>query len=185
MAWQKFIANLQNKPYESRVKILWSTVVAIGILLFIIWVMSLKSTINGSIGGTNESTSQDLKVANEISLGEVEWVESTANNLKIYFNFNNSTSDILNFSKPSEITLTLNGNQLHPSKILNRQGQPFVQKILSHTQQFGILVFPAVKDNTAVLEFSQMTFDQKSDQALSQKINLDLKALNNKDNLRD
>jgi hypothetical protein len=111
-------------------------------------------------------------------------VETAGNNFNVYFNLNNTTDDILNFSKASDITLIVNDQTFHPSQINDRQGKPFAQKILSFTQNFGILVFPALSGDSGQLTFDQMTFERSSDKPLKQTLNLDFKELEKTSNLR-
>ena len=67
----------------------------------------------------------------------------------------------------------------------DRQGQLFVEKVLSNTQNFGILVFDNLEAESATLTFNQMFFEQNPTQILSQKFELDFKKLQQDSNLRN
>lgn len=179
------INDLQNKPYNTRVKILWGTIIVVAIILFILWILGLKSTI-GDLNKADLTRSDTAKVASatQVSVGAVERIES-GSNLKIYFNFTNPTDDILNISRIEDISLTVRGKSVAPTGLTDRQGKPFVQKILSHTQNFGILVFPKTDLDLGQLIFNQIFFEQSPDQMLSQEIDLDLKKLEKSNKLRN
>jgi hypothetical protein len=183
-----FLTKLQNQPYETRIKILWGTVLAAGFILVIIWVLSLKSTISGIDGASliqlNPTTTSNTKQT-EIAYASVERVESTAQFLKIYFNLNNPTDDILNTAKLQNITLTFTGNSIQPQSMTDRQGNPFVQKVLSHTQNFGILVFSASPVHQASLTFDQMFLEKNSTDVFQQKLELNLDELIKNSNVRN
>lgn len=184
MTPQDFITKLQKKPYKTRVRILWGTVVIVAIVLFALWIINLNSTIKhldtGGLVNSAVTTAEGLQV----SYAAVERVES-GSDLKIYFNFNNASDDILNIPTLSNVTLSVKGKTLSPTKLTDRQGAAFVQKILSHEQNFGILVFPQTDNSSAELIFSQMFFERSPEQILSQKIELDLKKLQKANNLRN
>lgn len=182
-----YIAELQKKPYATRVKILWGGTAAFAIILVIIWSLSLKSTIKNSSGQplipqASELTSKDQE---ETDFLDVERTETTGNTLKIYFNLNNKTDDILNVSKTANIELVTNAGTFRPSKMTDRQGQTFVQKILSHTQNFGILTFSAVNDTKATLIFNEMFLEKNPNQLLKQTFELDFEKLNQDSQVRN
>lgn len=182
-----FIKNLQDKPYETRVRILWGTVIVLGIILFFAWIFGLKSSL-GNIKGSSLiqlDTGSNAVVETNVKFASVEYAEQTNNILKIYFNFNNPTDDILNVSKLDDIVLTVDGKQTRPSKITDRQGNAYVQKILSHTQNFGILTFPTIKTTKATLSFDQMSLEKSPADIFVQNLELNFKQLNKPSNIRD
>ena len=182
-----FLTRLQNQPYETRIKILWGTVLGAAIILVIIWVLSLKSTISGIDGSSliklNTTTTSTTEQA-QVAYASVERAEST-DVLKIYFNLNNPTNDILNASKLLNITLTSNGTQIQPTAITDRQGNPFVQKVLSHTQNFGILTFPAITIHQGTLTFDQMFLEKTPNNVFQQKLELNFDELIKNSNVRN
>ena len=183
-----FIQNLQQKPYETRVKILWATVVVVGILLIGLWVLNLKSTISSTDQQSSSvaAATKSQSPATQTNYLAVERAEVKDQTVKLFFNLNNTTSDILNVPNISNITLETSDKQFQPSKITDRQGQPFVQKVLSHTQAFGILVFENVNVGKADLIFDQMFFEPSPDQTFSDKLSIDITQLSkNNAKLRD
>ncbi|MEJ0021651.1 MAG: hypothetical protein WDN47_03645 [Candidatus Doudnabacteria bacterium] len=186
MTAQDFLTKLQKQPYNTRVKILWGSVVVAAIILFGLWVLTLRSSIKHlDTSDLLKSPSTAGANSTKVNYAAVERVDTGSGNLKIFFNFNNTTDDILNVSSLSNISLTANGASIAPSQMTDRQGKPFVQKILSHTQNFGILVFPKIDGASAQLTFDQMFFEGSPDQILSQKLDLDLKKLGKPNNLRN
>jgi hypothetical protein len=186
MSIQDFVTKLQNLPYQSRVKILWGTVGVMAVLLIVLWVINLKSSIGGEEqSGTDSGQNTAENIQNDVSYASVEWVESSSTNFKIFFNFNNTTDDILNVSSLSDIELNYNDSKINPTKILDRQGSAFVEKVLSHTQKFGVLVFPPLTAQKGELTFNQMFFDQKQSDFLTQTLKLDFKELKETDKLRN
>lgn len=179
--WKKFLEELQNKPYQTRVKILWGGVSIAAIILLVIWSFSLRSTIKDLKGvdliNTSKNNSSNNQTQTQTQYATIEWAEINISNVKLFFNYNNPTNDILNVPALTDITLSLNGKLLNPTQITDRQNNPFVQKVLSHTQKFGILVFPRVDGEAGELNFNQMFFEQTPNATFNQKINLNLKDL--------
>ena len=181
------ISKIQKKPYETRVRILWGTVLALAVIIFIAWIFGIKSTLN------NVNKSDLIKINNPTTttpqtntvFARVERVELGRDQLKVYFNFNNSTDDILNISKLEDVSLQINSATIKPAQITDRQNAPFVQKILSHTQNFGILFFPATDAKKANLIFDQMFLESQPANLFQQKLDLNLSELNSKAQLRN
>jgi len=184
----EFLKNLQDKPYETRVRYMWGSVGIIAVILLVIWTINIKSSVSNvkvsDLTKIPETKSTSSPQGNENYI-TIEHAEMTKDVLKLYFNFNNTTADILNIPDSSNITLAADGKSLNPTQITDRQGQPFVSKILSHKQNFGILVFPEVDSDTAELTFDQMVFDTQPGQFFMQKIKLDLKQLEKQTNVRN
>ncbi len=182
-----YIAELQKKPYATRVKILWGTTAAFAVILLAVWSLSLKSTIKNSSGQplipqSSQNPSVDQEEANFLT---VERTETAGNVLKIYFNLNNQTDDILNVSKITDIELTTEAGTLKPTKMTDRQGASFVQKILSHTQNFGVLTFAATNEKEGTLTFNEMFLEKNPDQLLMQSLELDFSKLNQDSKVRN
>src|SRR5688572_1354024 len=127
----EYIASLQQKPLHIRMRILWGTTLVFGVLLVALWGMTLKAELN-HISGNKTDEEPVLKTAVKYIL--VERVQSQDDTLTLYFRVSNPTNDILNFSKIKDIRLSVNGTALEPSKFTDRQGQNFVQKILSRSE---------------------------------------------------
>lgn len=182
-----FIGELQKKPYKTRVKILWGFTIGFGIILIALWSVNLKSTIKNSSGEPlilNEDSGPEL-AQDESNFVTVERVEISSSALRIYFNLNNQTDDILNVSKIGNIELTTEQGTINPTRILDRQNQTFVQKVLSHTQNFGVLVFPSVSAGTGKLTFNEMFLEKNPDQLFQQTLELDFSKLNQDSTIRN
>jgi hypothetical protein len=180
---QDLIGYLQKQSYHARVRILWGTVAVVAAVLFILWIVTLKSTIK-HLGTDNNTNVSGAATQTAAAYATVERAENNQNNLKLYFYFDNPTKDILNVSQLSDIELLVNNQRLKPTKMTDRQGQPFVQKVLSHTQNFGILIFPKTDANRGELSFNAMFFEQTTQQLLTQTIKLNFKDLQKSTNLR-
>jgi len=184
---KNLISWLQEKPYQTRLKILWTTLIAVGGLVVVIFVLNIKSTISG-IDGKNLikiDTKSSAAAETALKFAQIERIEINNNFLKIYFNFNNTTTDILNVSKLADITMTANGKQFQPQQITDRQGNAFVQKILSHTQNFGILTFPSINADKATLTFNQMFLDQNPSNLFMQTMELNFSELTKSAQIRN
>lgn len=177
-----FIQNLQNKPYATRVKILWGAVSIIAVVLFAVWTLSIKSSVSELPGG-NILGSNEIKTFAERNedITQIEYAETTSEELKVYFKISNPTTDILNFSEASDITLTIKGKEYHPKQVVDRQENPFVKKILSKTTNFGILVFDKIEGDEGTLVFDQLSYEKSVEDTFKDENNLifeELKPLN-------
>jgi hypothetical protein len=171
------VSKLQSLPYATRVKILWGTVLIVGIVMVLLIAQSIKSSVNNVDGSLIKIDDTKATSTSPIDYASVERVESDDKFLKIYFNFNNTTNDILNVSKLADIKLVVKEGTLAPQKITDRQGNVYVQKILSHTQNFGILIFPATTSKNATLTFDQMYLEKDLTNSFQQKLELNLEEL--------
>jgi hypothetical protein len=183
------LKNLQQRPYHVRVRILWSTVLVVAVLLLIVWVQNLKSNVN-KMDNSNMLGVDVGEVLQEVSESQqknisIEWLEQQNNLLLVYFKVNNPTDDIMNFSKLEDIKLEVKGNIEQPTKITDRQGNAFVQRVLSHTQNFGILTFVTTGADGETLVFDQMNFEQSSDKIFKESFVLDYAVLTNTPELRN
>jgi hypothetical protein len=179
-----FLENLRNKSYQTRITILYGTVAVIALIVVGGWVFSLKNNLK-SLNQTAQISGATAKPVT-VTYASVERAELVGSILKVYFNFNNQTNDILNISALNNIILQINNTTLNPTSITDRQGGKFPAKILSHTQDFGILVFSNFSndDSNLTLTFDQMFFDQDNADIFKQSIDLNLKKLENPTNLR-
>lgn len=182
-----FIANLQKKPYETKIRILWGAGLTVGVILIIVWIFSLKGTIQNSGNPTfvPTTTQSSTSTKSQIQFVSVERVEKTTATLKIYFNVNNPTDDILNIPSSDNITLNSADSNTHPQTVQNLQNQPFARKILSHTQVFGLLIFGTTADTQGKLTFDQMFMEQTPDQMLKQELTLNFSRLNQTPQVRN
>jgi hypothetical protein len=181
-----FIGELQKKPYETRIKILWGVTIGFGIILIALWSLNIKSTIKNSSGQPLIPISENTNLPDqdESNFITVERVEISSSALRIYFNLNNQTDDILNVSRLAGIELTTDQGTIRPTQIQDRQNQTFVQKVLSHTQNFGVLVFPSINADKGSLTFNGMFLEKNPDQILKQTLELDFSKLNQDSKIR-
>ncbi len=181
-----FIKNLQEKPYETRMKILWGTVGVVAVVLVAAFIFNLKSAIQQTTGDSfTENDKNTISQETSLKLATVERVEKQGANLKVHFNFNNDSSDILNLPKLEDITLKTKAGDLTPTLMTDRQGQAFVQKVLSHTQNFGVLSFTNVTTDSGELLFDEMFFEKTPEQLFSQTVELDFNKLNSDNPVRN
>ena len=178
----EYISLLQQKPLHVRIRILWGTTLVLGILLIAVWGMTLKAELN-SISG-NQENNEPLKQTSSQYIF-VERAESQDDTLTLYFRVNNPTNDILNFSKLEDIEFTVQGTTLKPSKFTDRQGQSFVQKILSHSENFGTLVFSLEEAADSSITFDDLYFESKPETIFKETLELDLEKLSQPQELRN
>jgi hypothetical protein len=191
MRFDDFIRNLQKKPYAVRLRILWSTTIIVAVVLLAVWVATIKNGADSLAGQdlftiTQESDQAEEARAEESDHISVERVETTkAGAFQIFFKIKNSSNDILNFSPLEKITLEINKTNLKPLEILDRQGNPFVRKILSNTENFGTLIFTGVEGKSGTLSFEGLFLEQKPQTLFREILNLDFEELNQIQELRN
>ena len=178
---KQLLTRLQNKPYETRVKILWSATLIAGILLVGIWLTELKSTVLSPVR-QDESVSSSNSAIKYIS---IERTEIDGESTKLFFSVNNGTDDILNFATINDIRLDQDQSGIKPIKLLTRQDKPFVTKILSHTQQFGVLVFGGKLSDGGDLTFDQLFFEKHPENIFKETIQIDFDQLMKTQELRN
>lgn len=154
--WNNFLNKIQSKPYETRVKILWITTTIAAICLVAVWAVNLKAQIK-NFSPKPEGQNQTIESAPRYA--SVDRAEITNNEVKIFFKINNNTTNILNVSKKDYVRLEIDGKIYTPIRVTNRQGNDFVAKVLSHTEEFGILIFENIQGNSGKLTFDQLSFE--------------------------
>jgi hypothetical protein len=169
-----FIRNLQQKSYTARVRILWTTVATIGVILLLIWSTSLKSTLNNNKTENNNNQITDLGTIVKNKYITVERAETTGDLITIYFKASNQDADILNFSKLENIKLVADNTELTPIKMLDRQNNAFVQKILSKTENYGMLQFSSKTFDHGVLTFSDLFFESQPQNIFQEQAEFEL-----------
>jgi len=191
MNLNELIRNLQKRPYAVRLRILWATTAIIGIVLVIVWVVTVKNGI-GNLNGQNlfnvspsSDQAQDTsrQESNHILVERVKHSQEGA--FHIFFKIENSTDDILNFSPTDQITLKVNGTTLTPLQVLDRQGNPFVKKILSETENFGTLVFSQIEAESGQITFDDLFFEQDPSVLFRELLELNFTELNKSQELRN
>ena len=174
-----WLQKLQNQSQQTKLKVLWSTVAAAAIVLVVIVSLSIKSSVK-NVDGQNPFQAAGQTAGETLpnrDVVKVESIDSSAAGLKIYFNIENDTDDILNVPDATNIQLAIGGQILNPTAIDDRQSGPFVKKVLSHTQDFGVLVFAPAPANRGTLNFNQMFFEQSPNNLFQQQLDLDFQQL--------
>ena len=171
--YSEFIKNLQSKPYAVRMRILVTTAVIATIVVIAVWLIGFKQEFRNlnkqSILVSNSSTSH-LSAQHYTNIDGAEIVDGK---LLVYFSAKNDTTDILNFSKTQDMKLSLDGKDLTPSKLTDRQSQPFVQKILSNSQNFGIATFDIGSAKSATITFDNLYFENNPSNIFKEQITFD------------
>ncbi|MBI3952655.1 MAG: hypothetical protein HY336_01735 [Candidatus Doudnabacteria bacterium] len=180
---QQLLAKVQNKPYETKLKILWSTTLLVGILLISLWLLDLKSTVSKL--GNNDSPQTNNSAVTSKQFIKLERAEVADGSTKIFFSASNDTDDILNFSTINDIRLDVSKSGVKPAKILDRQSKPFVQKILSKSQEFGTLVFSGSMEGSGEIIFDQLYFEKHPESLFKEIIQIDFDGLAKNQELRN
>ncbi len=179
------ITKLQELAYPTRVRILWITFLIVATGLTVLIIQSIRSTVSNAGGNLTKIELTKSLPESETTYVSVERIEGDSTLLKVYFNLNNTGTDILNVPKLTDIDLKTGEDFLHPQKITDRQGKPFAQKVLSKTQVFGILYFPATSAHTATLTFNGMFLELQPTRTFRQTLNLDLDKLSKQSEVRN
>jgi hypothetical protein len=155
----EIIQNLQNKPEQTRTRIFWSASTVAVIVVVAVWLVSFKNDVKNITLSGSQTTANATKESTPHYLS-LESSELKDDHLLIYFSAQNDTGDILNFSQISNISLIIDGKKYQPSKITTRTNTDFVQKILSQSQNFGVLTFEKITKGYGQLTFDNLFFEQ-------------------------
>lgn len=187
LSFSQWLSNLRQKPYKVRLRILWITIGVVGLILLALFALSLKNQI-AQLGNKPLLPELDNKGASSFESTNqhitVESVQTQNNIFKIFFKVENKTDDILNFSKAEDIKLQVDNQTLAVIRITDRQNKPFVQKILSHTSNFGVVYFPPVEALEGLLTFDSMYFERTPTTLFKETIELDFIELSKSQELR-
>jgi hypothetical protein len=181
MNLKQFVKNLQHKPLQTRVRILWGVTGVIGLALIVLFFTSLGNNINklnsSDFDFFQDNNNNESAVASNNHI-QVEWVERGDGKTKIFFKITNNTSTILNFSKLTDVTLKYRDIVINAQQLTNRQGSPFDLKMLSRSESYGIAIFEDVDVDEVVLKFDQLFFENQDQLIFSEELPLNLKELN-------
>lgn len=181
----QWLSKLQKQPYKVRIRILWITVLIVAFILIVLWFSSLKQKI-ANLNTKNLLASPEQQTLEEsgryVSAERIE--TSPSGSSKLFFKINNPTDDILNLPKIDGIKLEVDNQTINPLKIYDRQNHPFVSKVLSHTENFGILIFSELNAQKANLIFKDLYFEQHPEVIFNEKLELDLDKLKKIQELR-
>ncbi len=176
------LSSLQQQPLAVRMRILWGVTAAIAVILFLVWIYSTSQSVKKAekteIPGINTQQTPAESVNAETQRINIEWIEHKEKTLLVYFKVNNTTNNILNFSKLEDITLAFNDQNYKAKYIQDRQGSQFVVKVLSNTQKFGMVAFDDVQESSAEIKFDNLFFENEEQNVFYETTKLDLKALN-------
>ncbi|MBX4187562.1 MAG: hypothetical protein KW793_00310 [Candidatus Doudnabacteria bacterium] len=173
---------LQSRSPQTKNKILFFTLSLVALALGSIWISSLKTHFGGL---TKEDILPEagtvLSAENYVT---VEAADEKNDKRYIYFKVENHTTDILNFPNTEQISLKVAGQEIHPEKILTRQDQSFVVKILSNTTNHGVMIFPEIEKSEGELKIDRMFFEQNPTNIFRQTIEVDFDKLDSIEELR-
>ncbi len=181
--FNRTLAHLQKLPLQTRIQILWISGVILATLLVALWTFSLKWEIR-RLGQSTEILTNEQPIKLEEKFTKIEWAE-IGPQTKIFFAVSNQTADILNFSQIDDITLTLGKNIFKPIKLIDRQNRPFPQRILSHSQIFGVLIFDLQETDSAEIVFSDLFFEKAPETIFQENLSVNLDELDQKQELRN
>jgi len=179
-----FINSLQDKPLEVRNRIFWASSAVAAVLVFGIWLTTFKHEVKKlTVGSVTNIAANQPQVSSQHYV-TVNAAQTSANKLLLYFSINNDTKDILNVANLSSIKLAVNGKTYSPSKLTDANGGDFIQKALSHSENFGILTFDTIS-GSGEITFDNMFFEQSPDNLFKEVVPVDLKALPKPKTLRN
>ena len=184
MKIQDYVKNLQNKPIEVRNRILWVSAAVAAVVVFSIWITTFKKEV-GSLSIASINTTTTSTQASAPHYLSIDAKDVVGGKLLIYFSIRNDTDDILNFSKLSDITLSVNGKTYNSSRVTDSSNNTFIVKALSHSQNFGILTFDNTEAGTAEITFDNLYFEQNPTTLFKETIPIDLNKLTTPANLRN
>jgi hypothetical protein len=171
------IKKLQNLPLPTRLRVLWMSIGVVAIALLLVMYTSVSSQIK-KVNSDNILPLQQNTPVSAVKYIKVEWVEVADNKLKIFFKAENTSSAILNFSKPSDVTLRFKDRTLTAEQLIDRQSITFPIKLLSNSEKYGIAIFEDPKSSDASIKFDQMFFEGDNPTFFHEELELDLEELN-------
>lgn len=186
----KLLSYVQNLPLNTRIKIMWISVVIVAIILVGVWFYTLKQQVQNTDFSDlpnlnqNQTTNQPESINAETGYASVEWVDRTDGTLKIYFKINNPTNNILSLSRKDQVTLVSDNLSQEASLLTDRQGNPFAQKALSQSENYGVATFEDPSQDTATIRFDSLYFENQPSQFFFEEKKLDLDKLNKPIDLR-
>jgi hypothetical protein len=171
------IKKLQNLPLSSRIRLLWTSIGVVALGLFLIMYTSVSSQVKKVSTDDILPSDQNTPVS-VVKYIKVEWVEIAEGKLKIFFKAENTSSAILNFSKPSDVILRFNDKTLTAEQLIDRQGQAFPFKLLANTEKYGTAIFEDPKTSDVSIKFDQIFFEEDNPTFFHEELELDLEELN-------
>lgn len=154
---------------------MWGSSVIATALVVSVWFVSFKQDVKQLSGAGLVNLPQEIITTTHYL--NIESAEIKDNRTYLYFSIKNDTANILNFSDPSNIEFSINKQIVKPASITDRQAKPFAQKILSNSQNFGILVFNQALSGRGDISFNNLAFEQGSGTIFKEVITVDLSKL--------
>jgi hypothetical protein len=171
------LKQIQNLPVQIRMRILWALVIIIGIGLLAAWVYSTTRIVNRNNGQSQQPSGTAVQQSDTQQYIEAERIEHKDGQLMVYFKVSNPTDNILVMPQPESITLKAGDQTLTPTAVINRQNGNFQQKILSHTDAFGTLIFNDTAIQNVRLTFNSLSFETDDNTFFKQDLDLNLEKL--------
>ncbi|PIR97257.1 MAG: hypothetical protein COT91_02355 [Candidatus Doudnabacteria bacterium CG10_big_fil_rev_8_21_14_0_10_41_10] len=201
---KKFIEQLQNQPYEKRVRILWvSSFIAI-LVVGVTWIglSAIQSKINekenksqifseieknlevakikfDKLGEDLQQQISQLQIPDDPQIITLVNYTLSINKDKLVIEFiaNNPSLDILNFLQDNyqNVKLTSGLTKYIPEQILTKEPEnPYPKKILSNESIYGYMIFEAPLDPELSLDVTNMYFDNLPDNRFSDNLKFNL-----------
>ncbi len=167
---------LRSRSPEAKNRIMVSVIILAVVILGALWVNNIKKEVS-ALNPPGEVADASLVSTEERIV--IEGMETILGKKYIYFKVKNNTNDILNFSPIEKIQLESNrGEVLRPEKILGRQDKIFIKKVLSNSEEFGILVMPDFEQDRYIRAvFDGMFFEQQQDKVFKETLEVDFSKL--------
>jgi hypothetical protein len=168
---------LQQLPIKARMRILWVSVAIIAVALIFIWINSLTNMVgkfNLSEITNLGPEAQKTEVSQYVT---VESFEKYGNKIALYFRVANNTNNILSFSRPGDVTIVTDKKSQKVISMKKRQGTEFAKKVLSNTEEFGILEFDDPDTDNFKLSFDNLFFENDPEKLLTEIVAINLKGL--------
>jgi len=170
------INKIQNKPYETRVKLFWIGLIIAVLLLGTVWgAVALadkpqEQPQNGIIAQFKEWFANARDRADDMAsthsekepITILEATETAAGQVLILFSVTNETDNILTLLNTTESTapkIVSNATSTEPISVATSDGQPFPGKILSHTTLAGSMLINKPATTSFTLEFSNLYYE--------------------------
>lgn len=150
--------------------------------LAFIWTSSIKQQFTqldaADVTGQPGSV---LSASNHVTL---EYTELKDKKRYVYFKVQNPTNNILNFSKPENITFRHKSGTTPVFTLTDRQQSAFPVKILSNTVVYGVAVFDQLVDTSGDMVFDNLYFDDQPTVIFKESIFVDFGKLKTIQELR-
>jgi hypothetical protein len=173
----KIINYLQTRSYQARGRMLAAVVAILVIGLGAVWVNGIKERLGGLTREDLLPEEQSGSVLSAVNYVSIEAYEDKGDKRYLHFKVENDTPDILSFSTREMITLEIGEEKINPESVINRQGQPFVVKVLSHETIYGTLIFRKFEGKKGELQMDGMFFEQNQGVIFRQTMEIDFQKL--------